>query len=146
MRSIFHSFCKAKFFIRQTRAFSDKAEGGDKLTNLLIKAIDAKPTPRPKFSPEEYAKHYEIGRNYVIGSFKVHNETNHDLACKIRLKNHAIKMIPRSTDEELAYLRENALLIEVDDNSLPPVHRSIPLDTPPVEGYDPSAFIAEGDK
>lgn len=125
-----------------SRFFSDASdEKGDRLTNILIRAIDARPRPRPKFSPEEYAKHYEYGRNYVIGRFQVHNEINHDLACKIRLKEHAIRMMPR-TGDKLGYLREKALEVDGSEEGMPPMYRPIPLDTPPVEGYDVSQYVA----
>lgn len=127
---------------KQNRSFSDSGEEkGDRLTNILIRAINSRPRPRPKFTPEEYAKHYEYGRNYVIGRFQVHNEINHDLACKIRLKEHAIRMMPRR-DDKLGYLREKALEVDDDEDSMPPMYRPIPLDTPPVEGYDVSQFVA----
>jgi hypothetical protein len=119
--------------------------GGDRLTNILIRAIDSKPRPRPKLSPEEAKKNYEIGRNYVIGRFQRHNEVMHDLACKMKMKSHAIKMMPRSTDETLGYLRKEALKIDSSRSSMPPLYRPIPLDTPPVPGYDASKYILEDD-
>ena len=94
-----------------------------------------------RLSPsEEAVKNHEIGRQYVIGKFQVHNEIRHDLACKMRLKEHAIRLMPRLSDE-LGYLREEALKIDVTEESMPPLFRSIPLDTPPIENFDPSEFI-----
>lgn len=128
-----------------SRSFSDSGgEKGDRLTNILIRAVNSRPRPRPKFTPEEYAKHYEYGRNYVIGRFQMHNEINHDLACKIRLKEHTIRMMPRK-DDKLGYLREKALEVDDSDESMPPMYRPIPVDTPPVEGYDVSQFVARED-
>lgn len=117
--------------------------GGDRLTNVLIKAVDARPRPRPKFSPEELKKNYDIGRSYVIGCFQRHNEIMHDLACKMKMKSHAIKMMPRSTDEKMGYLRREAMTIDSSQSSLPPMYRPIPLDTPPVPGYQASNYIIE---
>lgn len=141
------NFCKTKFecITVAARRMSDAPAdtGGDRLTNILLKAVDARPRPRPKFSPEESKKHYDIGRNYVIGSFQRHNEIMHDLACKMKLKSHAIKMMPRSTDEKMGYLRREAIKIDSSRASLPPMYRPIPLDTPPVPGYQASKYIVE---
>ena len=126
-----------------TRCFSDEGEKGDRISNLLIKAIDSQPRPRPKFSPEEQAKHYEIGRNYVIGNHQVHNELNHDLACKIRLKNHAITMMPRNTDEKLGYLKKHAMTVDMDEESMVPMYRTIPLDTPPIKDFNSRDYLEE---
>lgn len=76
----------------------------------------------------------------MIGRFQMHNEINHDLACKIRLKEHAIRMMPRKEDK-MGYLREKALEVDDSEESMPPLYRPIPLDTPPVEGYDVSQFV-----
>lgn len=125
------------------RSFSEAPEEstkGDRITNILTKAIDSKPRPRPALSPEELTTNHEIGRNYVIGRFKVHNEIHHDLACKIRLKEHAIRMMPRNTDD-LAYLRTKALEIDGSIATMPPLYRSIPLDTPPIAGFNPAQFL-----
>jgi len=125
---------------QQTRSFSEapaENEKGDRLTNILMRAIDTYPRPRPQFSPEEAAKNNSIGKQYVIGKFQVHNAIHHDLACKIRLKEHAIRMMPRG------YLREQALEVDGSDESMPPLFRSIPLDTPPIEGFDPTLFMNE---
>lgn len=119
---------------------------GDRLTNILMRAIDSRPRPRPKLSEEEAAKNYEIGRNYVIGRFKQHNEIHHDIACKIRLKEHAIRMMPRNTDEKLGYLRKAALEIDTSDEAYPPMWRSIPLDTPPIEDYNVSDYLQKDDE
>ena len=137
--------CRIQRITHQTRYFSEAppdAGKGDRLYNILVKAVDSQPRPRPDFSPEEAAKNSEIGRQYVIGRFKRHNEINHDLACKIRLKQHAIRMMPKLSDE-LGYLREEALKIDDTEESMPPLFRPIPLDTPPIEDFDPTQFIAK---
>jgi hypothetical protein len=51
-------------------------------------------------------------------------------------------MMPRNTDE-LGYLRTEALKIDSSPESMPPLYRSIPFDTPPIEGYDASQFLDE---
>ena len=126
----------------QARCFSEAPADskGDRISNILVRAVDSIPRKRPKFSTEDAARNSEIGRNYVIGKFQAHNEIHHDLACKMRLKEHAIRMMPRLSDD-LGYLREEALKIDLHEDSMPPLFRPIPLDTPPIEGYDPSEFI-----
>lgn len=139
--------CRKNALASTVRCMSEAPgdSGGDRLTNILIRAIDSKPRPRPKFSPEEAKKHNDIGRNYVIGRFQRHNEVMHDLACKMKMKSHAIKMMPRSTDEQLSYLRRESLKIDSSRSSMPPLYRPIPLDTPPVPGYDASKYILKDD-
>jgi len=58
----------------------------NKLYELQIKAFDAPGRDPPPASEEEMERRYNVGRNYVIGCFKRHNELNHDLAVKIRMK------------------------------------------------------------
>ena len=79
------------------------------------------------------ARRFEIGRQYVIGKFKRHNELNHDLTCKIKMKMFAVKMLPRGTR-----WKEEALKI-TDEG--PPLYRHIPLDTPPIPGYKVSDWV-----
>jgi len=62
---------------------------------LLIKAYDAPSLLPPSPSVEEANRRYEVGRNYVIGSFERHNEMYHDLAVKIRMKRYALQLLPR---------------------------------------------------
>jgi len=116
---------------------------GDRLTNILIQVIDSKPRPAPKLSKEEVERRHNIGRNYVIGNFKKHNEINHDLACKIKMKNHAIAMLPKKSDKKYGYLRDSALSVSIDDEFMPPFERPIAVDTPPIKDFDPSVFINE---
>mmetsp|Transcript_27493 Transcript_27493/g.32087 ORF Transcript_27493/g.32087 Transcript_27493/m.32087 type:complete len:167 (+) Transcript_27493:275-775(+) len=119
---------------------------GDRITNILTRAIDAQPRTPPEPTPEEAKRRYDIGRNYVIGNFRQHNEIHHDLACKIRMKNHAIKMLPRENDEKYGYIRTAALNVDVDDDSMPPYYRPIPVDTAPIPGFDPSTFINDDEE
>lgn len=107
----------------------------DSVTELFMRAYDAKPKPIPPASDEEMARRFEIGRNYNIGTWKEHNELSHDLACKLRMKHHAIKMLPKDTMWEEEALKE--------DEDGPPLWRPIPLDTPPIPGFDPSIFMMQ---
>jgi hypothetical protein len=122
------------------------AKAGDRLTNILIRVIDAKPR-EPKTPPtkEELQKRHEIGRNYVIGNFKKHNAIHHDLACKIKLKNHAIDMLPKKNDvgSNNGYLRDKAMEDSVEEEFMPPYYRPIAVDTPPIPNYDPNDFITD---
>lgn len=109
----------------------------DKQLELLLSSIDAPIMKPPEPDAEEKQRRYDIGRSYNIGRFNRQNEEEHDLACKIALKQHAINMLPRKSK-----LEERALII---DDEGPPMWRAIPVDTPPIPGYDPEVFV-EGDK
>ena len=108
-----------------------------------MKIVDAKPRTPSKPSKEEAERRYNLGRNYVIGNFKRHNEIHHDLSCKIKMKDHAIKMLPRDNDEKFGYLKAQALSISIDPEHMPPFYRPIAVDTPPIKGFDASKFINE---
>jgi hypothetical protein len=99
---------------------------------LVLAALDAPERKEPPISDEEKARRHEIGRNYVIGRFNQHNEIEHDLSCKIQMKKHAIKMLPRN------YLREEALK---PNDEMPPLWRHLPVWTPPIPGFDPTPFL-----
>jgi Mitochondrial ribosomal protein L28 len=140
----------------QVRCFSDAADGpkqkqvkvkkkekksGDtesqrsKELSVIMAALDAPVRKEPPISEEEKARRFVIGRNYTIGRFRFHNETEHDLTCKIRMKQHAIKMLPRGST-----LKEEALKISEE---MPPAWRPIPVWTPPIPGFDPSLYIVK---
>ena len=127
------------------RGQDEEGAKGDRLTNILIRAIDAKPRTPPKPSKEEAEKRQKIARAYTIGSFKQHNEMQHDLACKLRMKNHAIDMLPKYDDEKLGYLKEAAMTVSIEKEFMPPYHRPIAVDTPPIPDFDPSKFMSEKD-
>jgi len=113
----------------------------DRTTDLLIRAIDSKPrieTPAP--SPQEMKRRFDIGRKYVIGMFQRENAINHDLACKLQFKKHAIQMLPKAKST-LGYLRQEALIVSMEPEFIPPIWRPIPVDTPPIPGFNPSQFI-----
>lgn len=106
--------------------------GRDKDFDLVLAALNAPMRVEPEISAEEKARRYEIGRNHVIGRFRQHNEIHHDLACKIQLKMHAVKMLPRNSR-----VKDEAMKI---DHTYPPLWRHIAVWTPPIPGYDPSEF------
>ena len=104
---------------------------------LLLAFLDAPKVKPPPVDEEETARRELIKKNYTIGKFKQHNEENHDIACKLKIKNHAIKMLPKNT-----ILKEKAL--EIDDE-FPPRWRIIPAWTPPIPGFNPSDYLVTED-
>lgn len=131
------------------------------MERLVVAALDAPYIGPPKASEEEMAKRYEIGRNYVIGCWEAHNELNHDLAVKIRMKRYAIKMLPKEnqlgdslvelTDDEgkltgekrSTYGRWREEALKINEMSGPPGHRPIPMYTPPIPGFDIEQYMDE---
>lgn len=101
--------------------------------NIMLAALDAPVKKEPPISEEEKARRHEIGRNYNIGRFRFHNEIHQDLAQKINLKKHAIKMLPRNSK-----VKEEALK-ESDEAPMP--WRRIPHWTPPIPGFNPSQYL-----
>ena len=140
--------------ISQVRSFSDAADGPkqkqvkakkkvkssgkdtesqrSKELNIIMAALDAPVRKEPPISEEEKAHRFQIGRNYTIGRLRQHNENEHDLTCKIRMKQHAINMLPRGSK-----LKEEAL---EESEEMPPRWRNIPVWTAPIPGFDPSEF------
>ncbi|KAL7536297.1 hypothetical protein ACHAXR_007062 [Thalassiosira sp. AJA248-18] len=120
----------------------------NKNTELMRKAFDAPFREPPKASPEEMERRHNIGRNYVIGCFKRHNEENHDLAVKIRMKKYALRMLPREghlgddmVNEKSLYGRWREEAMKINDLWGPPDHRQVAMHTPPIEGFDPSIYM-----
>lgn len=97
----------------------------DPNTEILIRCLDAPKRPKEIVSEEEAARRYEVGRNHVIGAFNQHNMQNHQLVCKMKLKKHAIKLLPKDTT-----WKEEALKIDMSEDALPPLWRDIPMDFP----------------
>lgn len=129
---------------------ADKEAKANRLVDLMTKAYDAPYTQPPKVSAEEMAKRAEIGRNYVIGSFKRHNELMHDLAVKIRMKKHAMKLLPREGEigdtpiegtKKSVYGKWRSAAFKLNDRWGPPDWRPIPMLTPPIEGFDASLYV-----
>mmetsp|Transcript_21414 Transcript_21414/g.44036 ORF Transcript_21414/g.44036 Transcript_21414/m.44036 type:complete len:169 (+) Transcript_21414:137-643(+) len=99
---------------------------------LLLAFLDAPKVKAPPADEEETKRRDLVRKNYNIGKFKQHNEENHDIACKLRMKSHAINMLPKQTA-----LKEKAL--EIDDE-YPPRWRTIPAWTPPIPGFNPAVY------
>ena len=112
--------------------------GKSKELNLILAALDAPMRKEPPISEEEKARRFEIGRNYNIGRFRFHNEIHQDLAQKIHLKKHAIKMLPRNSK-----IREEALK---ESDEAPPPWRKVPTWTPPIPGFNPSLYLIKDEK
>ena len=113
-----------------------KGDGGrSRDLEIILKSLDAPITKPPEPDNEEKARREKILKAYTIGLFKRHNEENHDLNCKMRMKQHAMKMLPRDTK-----LKEKAF--EIDD-SIPPRWRIIPALTPPIPNFNPDDFLSE---
>jgi hypothetical protein len=80
-----------------------------------------------KFSDEEQAEHFRIGKEYNKRTFAEHNKFQHDLANKIWLQQESIRALPEK-------LREAAKIL---DESEPPAHRPWPIfATPPIKDFD----------
>jgi hypothetical protein len=105
--------------------------------DLVLASLDASPREEPPISEEEKARRHQIGRNYVIGRFRRHNEIEHDLTCKLNMKKHAIKMLPKDSK-----LKVEALKVDADD---PPLWRNLAMWTAPIKDFDPSQFIERED-
>jgi len=113
--------------------------GKDRSLALMLQAIDAPRVLPPPPSEEEAARRYNIGREYVIGKFKEHNKIEHDLSCKLSMKQHAIAMLPKPSSE-LAYLKTAALAIDSKEEPGPPLWRPLPMDYPPIKGFKLSDY------
>ena len=118
------------------------------MTELAIKALDTPHKSPPKASAEEMERRYHVGRNYVIGCFKRHNEQNHDLAAKIRMKQAAMRMLPKEGEAgdkmvngASVFGRWRKEAFKLNESWGPPEHRLIPMHTPPIEGFDPNLYI-----
>lgn len=140
----------------QSKAQS-KAAAESKMVNLLTMAFDAPEVKPPEPSPEEKERRYQVGRNWVIGCWKEHNEINHDLAVKIRMKRYAMKMLPKEGElgdslvsidgkETSVYGRWKSEAYKINDMHGPPDHRLIPAWTPPIEDFDISQYIEAEDQ
>jgi hypothetical protein len=99
---------------------------------VILSALDAPKTKPPPATPDETAHRELIRKAYTIGKFKEHNRENHDITCKLKMKQHALNMLPKNSK-----LKEKAL--EIDETG-PPRWRRIPAWTPPIPGFDPNRF------
>ena len=113
---------------KKKRGASSPSGQRDKALDVVIRALDAPQKREPPISEEELQRRHEIGRNHVIGRFEWHNAIQHDLTCKLAMKQHAIKMIPRDSA-----LREEALRTDYTTEEVePPLARHIPKENPPI--------------
>jgi hypothetical protein len=115
------------------------SSGRSKELELILASLDAPSRVEGPVSDEERERRFQIGRNYVIGMFRQHNEMDHDLTCKMHMKRHALNMLKRH-----ARLNEEAL--KIDDDQTAPLWRHMPVWTPPIPGFDPSQFVDKNDK
>jgi hypothetical protein len=115
---------------KKKKGDTDKSDGRD--LEFILACINAPYSKEPPISEEEKARRYEVGRNYVKGMFRENNIIDHDLTCKIKLKKHAMKMLPKDSK-----IRVDAYTITDD---APPYWRRIPTWTPPIPGFDISKF------
>jgi hypothetical protein len=113
--------------------------GRSKELELVLASLDAPRREEGVISDEERERRHRIGRNYVIGRFRQHNDLDHDLTCKIHLKRHALKMLKQ---HELLH----AEAVRIDDDQVAPMWRNMPVWTPPIPGFDPSKFIEKDEK
>lgn len=118
---------------KENKSKGEVTTGRSRDLEVLLACLDAPKTKLPPADEEELARREAILKAYTVGRFKEHNQETHDIACKLRMKKHAINMLPKNST-----LREKAL--EVDDTS-PPRWRRIPAWTPPIPGFDPSEFL-----
>lgn len=125
---------------RKSKSVKKEDGARSKDLDVVLASLDAAATQEPPISQEEKARRHEIGRNYGIGRFKQHNEIEHDLACKIQMKKHAVKMLPRDSK-----LKEAAMKVDSDDTDEPPLWRNLAMWTPPIKDFDPSQFIERND-
>lgn len=125
----------------------------------MVMALDAPYVGPPPVSEEEMAARYQIGRNYVIGCWKRHNEINHDVAVKIRMKRNAIKHLPKEgqvgdcsleAGKGSVYGRWREEAVKVKDFTIlangPPAHRPFPMYTPPIPGFDIEQYLDKDDE
>lgn len=110
-----------------------KDKGGDRQLDLIIGALDAPVSEPPPASDEEMARRHAVGRAYNIGTSERLNELNHDLNCKMKMKQLAVDMLPKDS-----MWREEAL--RIDDLDGPPMWRHVPVWTAPIPGFNPSQF------
>lgn len=129
---------KVKKKEKKSKSGGDGGSSGGRSRELeiLLASLDAPKAKTPPPADEAEAKRREdVLKAYTIGKFQQHNRENHELACKLKLKQHAMKMLPKNSK-----LREKAL--EVDD-TMPPRWRKMPAWTPPIPGFDPSEFMIQ---
>eukprot|EP00537_Pseudo-nitzschia_pungens_P014566 CAMPEP_0172384850 /NCGR_PEP_ID=MMETSP1061-20121228/2568_1 /TAXON_ID=37318 /ORGANISM="Pseudo-nitzschia pungens, Strain cf. pungens" /LENGTH=177 /DNA_ID=CAMNT_0013113631 /DNA_START=149 /DNA_END=682 /DNA_ORIENTATION=+ len=119
--------------VKKKERKSSADTGRSRDLELLLAFLDAPKIKPPPADEEETARRELVKKNYTAGKFKQHNEENHDIACKLKLKKHAIGMLPKRTA-----LKDKALEV---DSEYPPRWRTIPAWTPPIPGFNPSDYM-----
>ena len=115
-----------------------KAEGREKTQyqkdlDNIVAALDAPIRYEPTISAEEQERRRQIVRDYCIGRFEQHNVREHDLACKMKVKFHAVRMLPQNSK-----LKEAAL--NPDDEDEIPSMLGFPMWTPPIPDFNPDDY------
>jgi hypothetical protein len=119
--------------VKKKEKKSKRETGRPRDLEIILASLDAIKTKEPKPSEEEEERRAEIRRAYTIGKFQQHNQENHELACKLRFKKHAMKMLPKDSQ-----LKKKAMEI---DTAGPPRWRNIPAWTPPIPNFKPKDFM-----
>jgi len=127
-------------------------------TDIILRSLDAPTTKEPPLKdPEEIQRREAVRKAYTIGRFEQHNELDHDLNCKIKLKTHALNMLPRphsnaandhDGDGKYADLLHHVHNYDEQDTQRdrPLKWRKMPKWTPPIPGFDPNMFDLDMDK
>ena len=116
---------------------SGRLSENEEITNILVACLDASPRGEPEElrTKEELKRREEIVKAYTRGRFEEHNASEHDLSCKWKLKEFAIDAIPEG------FLKDDAMKVNEDSDSLPPLWRRHALHTPPIPGFNISDWI-----
>mmetsp|Transcript_13745 Transcript_13745/g.43416 ORF Transcript_13745/g.43416 Transcript_13745/m.43416 type:complete len:151 (+) Transcript_13745:34-486(+) len=94
--------------------------------------VDSPKGRRPKFTAEEYEKHFEIGHEYNRQMRKRHDRFNASLQLKIDIQQFALNSLPPD-------LRAHA--DSLDDCPPPPLDRRWWTWTPPIPGFNPNEYV-----
>jgi len=89
--------------------------------------IDSLPRPHPGFTPEEKEDHARIYKAYNLERRVMHDDEQHDLSVKMRMKIEALKHIGGQWGVEAK---------KVEVGNYPPLWRKMMTVTPPIEGFD----------
>lgn len=124
-------------------AASGRLNEDEQMTNMLIACLDAPSREEPidRRTVEEMERRKNIVKAFTVGRFEQHNESEHDMSCKWKLKNFAIEAIPEG------YLKDEALKVSESNDDFPPLWRPHALHTPPIPGFNPADWMNDdGDK
>lgn len=118
---------------KSSKTADGKKSRSDKDMDLMIRCLDAPMRKEPPISAEEQERRRQIVRRYTMGLFNEHNEREHDLACKIKIKLHAVKMLPNGSTWKAEALNDKS-------GDMPPEYVHIPFWTPPIPDFDMSKY------